>query len=336
MKRRQLNFILMGTGVIVAILLANIVNLSESEKTQQIGETQHSVPDKAPSKPIAVASVSLPSPPSLNTLGPIIAPLPPAASPVQENAPMKVAPKPSQQIQKNQPVIHKIEPLKGYSRSGELIQDVLPVNPMTPKTQHETAKEIQVNTVRKPENTIKMLDETVHQTGRPLLRLLEHGEGPTVEITWPPDRRSRNYLHHVFTKCYGMRVAVLDSRGHLFNINSSRGSAWAINMDQFSGFIRQSNSGVTLEERQTVMRIRNRHGLDLRAAAVRIFPRRADALLLGGLSQLVGANYRKVRRIQAAYLLDDNQVQINSIRVDGMPIAGTIDLSHAAHRGCIL
>lgn len=131
-----------------------------------------------------------------------------------------------------------------------------------------------------------------------------------------------------------MRIAVIDTRGRLFDGQSDPGQPWAINTDRFSGFIRQSMGRVPTDEHRAVQRIRVRHGL-ASGSAVRIFPRRADALLLGGLSRLV-PDYRKAKRIQARYTLAANQIEINAIRVDGTPVAGAIDLTRAARRGCIL
>ncbi len=53
------------------------------------------------------------------------------------------------------------------------------------------------------------------KAGRALLRLLEHGKGPSVEIAWPDDARDRTRLHRLLGRCYGMRLAVMDGADRL-------------------------------------------------------------------------------------------------------------------------
>ena len=51
--------------------------------------------------------------------------------------------------------------------------------------------------------------------GRPLLRLLEHGDGPRIDIAWPTDPRERSALFDTFERCYGMVVALVAESGDL-------------------------------------------------------------------------------------------------------------------------
>ena len=53
-------------------------------------------------------------------------------------------------------------------------------------------------------------------SGRVALRILEHGEGPEIEIAWPYSVRASNRLYHLFTACFGMKTAVMDSAGQLY------------------------------------------------------------------------------------------------------------------------
>ena len=170
---------------------------------------------------------------------------------------------------------------------------------------------------------------TVEAEGRVLLRILEHGSGPEIEIAWPVSAIQRRALYRLFEVCYGMEIAVIDSGGRLYNRTGEAGRPWRLNMDRFSGFVRQPSGRLTLDEKDGIARIRAFHG-GLRAAHnVRLFPRRLDALLLGGLKAVVGKSYASASTIRAHYRRDGDTVLVEGIRLDGRPILGRIDLSKA-------
>ena len=132
-----------------------------------------------------------------------------------------------------------------------------------------------------------------------------------------------------------MRIAVIDANGQLFNDASRPGQAWPINLDRYSGFMRQSSAGAALDEYRIVRQIRARHGLNS-ATAVRLFPRHTDAVLLGGLRNLIGGNYNGAKRIQARYQMSGSKVYITDITIDAKPVTGSIELSSGAIRRCII
>jgi hypothetical protein len=59
-----------------------------------------------------------------------------------------------------------------------------------------------------------------------------------------------------------------------------------------------------------------------------------DAILLGGLRQLIGSGYGKLGSIRATYRIDGGQVLVEAIKVDGEFIHGHVDLSGAANASC--
>ena len=90
---------------------------------------------------------------------------------------------------------------------------------------------------------------------------------------------------------------------------------------------------LTAAEAELVGAAQSRHCGSGAINPVRIFPRNADALLLGGLRQIVGAgNYEKVETIRAVYRLDGSGVIVDSIVADGRAVAGGIPLG--ATSGC--
>ncbi len=169
--------------------------------------------------------------------------------------------------------------------------------------------------------------------GRIRLRLLEHGQGPAIEIAWPTAADERRRIYDLFTRCYGMRSAVLDGQGDLYGADGPAGRSWPVNFDRYSGFIRQSDGRLGAFEEATAARIRSRHGLGPAAALVRLFPRSIDALLLGGLGRMAGASYAAARQIQAVYRLAGGKVWVDSLRVDSQPVAGSVALRGACSPG---
>ena len=168
--------------------------------------------------------------------------------------------------------------------------------------------------------------------GRALLRLLEHGSGPGIEIAWPRDLRGQETLHRVLAGCYGMRTVLMDGQGNLYHAEGARGVKWDLNLDRFSGFVRQPSGWLAAEERAAADSIRRYHGLRGASGPVRLFPRQVDAVLLGGLHEILGSRYRTARTIRASYRLDGGKLFVEDVRVDGTPVAGRIAFSAVGGR----
>lgn len=162
--------------------------------------------------------------------------------------------------------------------------------------------------------------------GRVLLRLLEHGIGPTVEIGWPSNASARNKVYEKLRRCHGMRVAVFVPDRGLFLSNSSPRQALNLDTDRYSGFVRQSQRSIVTLEARLEQQIRQRHSLSFSGNSVRLFPRTEDAVLLGGLASLIGIDYRNAKAIRATYHKDGNKLYIENITVDHHKIGGRIDL----------
>ena len=185
-----------------------------------------------------------------------------------------------------------------------------------------------------PKSRTVVPDAKAVSTGRALLRLLEHGSGPVIEIAWPDPRAAQQRLFAQLTRCYGLRVAVLGGADRLYIDEGSPGAPWSLNLDAFSGFMRQHGSDAVAAEASMLRRIRARHRLPQDSAAVRIFPRHVDALLLGGLKQIVGADHAKRANIRARYAMRAGRVLVEAVQADGRMFPGQVDLTPAAHRAC--
>lgn len=170
------------------------------------------------------------------------------------------------------------------------------------------------------------------RTGGVLLRLLENGRGPTIEIAWPASASARRALFRRLTRCYGMRDAVL-AGGRLFAAVGPAGQPWDLDRDRFSGFLRAPEGEAIAEEERAAEGIARRHGLS-GWHPVRVFPRAVDSALLGGLAELLGPAYRTARTVRAAYRWEAGRVTLSGIRVDGHPVAGTVLLPAAPGTSC--
>lgn len=201
-----------------------------------------------------------------------------------------------------------------------------------PKRAKDLAKETEVRAGH-PDTPPAGIIKRAEAAGRVLLRILEQGDGPMIEIAWPADVGIRRALYRRFVNCYGMRVALLDSRdGRLFLDEGARGRPWEVNLDRYSGYIRKPSGRFLAEEREQVARIHDHHQILLVGAPVRLFPRRVDAFLLGGLRQMVGPRYGQANAIRATYLLEGGRVLVEGVSVDGRVFTGTLDLSPVAGR----
>ncbi|MDA1100560.1 MAG: hypothetical protein O2967_16405 [Proteobacteria bacterium] len=169
--------------------------------------------------------------------------------------------------------------------------------------------------------------------GRVLLRLLEHGQGPAIELAWPQDAGERAQLYRHFRDCLGMRVALIRRAGELFVADSPPGESWRPNADRYSGFARQPSGRLAAAEREDLRAIARRHDLSPRSSAMRIFPRQVDAQLLGGLEQIMAGSYGQAKEIRARYYLRGDAILVGDIQADGRPVAGSISLNSPCRRG---
>jgi len=183
--------------------------------------------------------------------------------------------------------------------------------------------------VKKPQPRVTRPGTKAAATGRVLLRVLEHGEGPEIEIAWPAASHERAALADRLRRCYGMQLALMTPTGALYSSQSARGQAWTPNLDLYSGFVRRTAGSLPAAERHLVNDLHRRHGH--RGATVHVFPRRVDALLLGGLQALVGPRYKSSSSIRAHYDLSRDALIVRNLSVDGQAVAGGVDLSAVEH-----
>ncbi len=305
-------------------------------------EKQAAPADAEPAKPAPaeVLSVRLPPPPApktrVETVIAAMTPLPePALVPVMKPPPPAPRPEPAAEPE---PVPLRIVPLTPDASPVKAHPVAIMRPPLVPETANKAPTPVPEPAVQPLPRVdtppraapVAITRETVVE-GRTLLRLLEHGKGPRIEIAWPSSAGDRRTLYRQLTRCLGMRTAMMDTSQRLYAEDMAAGRSWTLDTDRYSGFMRQPAGALVAAERAVVDRIRARHGRHL-DATVRLFPRRVDAVLLGGLRQAIGGEARQ--SIRAHYRLAGTDIVVTGIVADGTPVDGRIDLSRAFGRQC--
>ena len=196
--------------------------------------------------------------------------------------------KPPEPVQKPDPIptalVLPAPPKPAPPPPAPKVTEVQPAPPVPHKaTPKPKPKPVRVKAPAKPRAPAPFVPAAADVIeGRTLLRTLEHGKGPLIEIAWPNDRSQHGRLFKHMTSCLGMRVAVMDGQSMLFVAEGQTGLPWDINLDRYSGFLRQPAGWLSPSERQAETAIRMHHNMKTNASGVRIFPRPVDAALLGG------------------------------------------------------
>ncbi|MDP6239369.1 MAG: hypothetical protein QF670_12575 [Alphaproteobacteria bacterium] len=319
-----------GLASVVAslLLLAALATDSESLQPDPRREPKQGI-DAGPSPVPAEAAVLLPPPP------PQVFPLPPAQA-VKAHEPAATTPPTAVAVTAVAPQPMEVPPPRispPLPRPGPVEpapQPVIDVIP-PPRISPPLPRPGPVEPAPQP-----VIDATSPQTlseGRVLLHLLEHGKGPSIEIAWPQGAAARDRLHRRLRRCHGMEVAVQDADGLLYQLDARAGRTWSPDFARMSAYVRQPQGrGVAAET--TALRVaRSRHGLDPGARVVRLFPRRVDAVLLGGLQLISGDLQQPGRVVTARYAFAGAKVIVDDIRLAGRPLSGQIVLPAIA-RGC--
>ncbi len=321
----------------------------------QSARQPHLVPPAVPSSDKTTAASVLAQPKALATM-PVVLPPPPASvrSPKALAARAKEAPQIAETEQKPPPA-KRVKP-KGPSTpslsTGAKASAPPPQKPKSkpndaPKQPHQTTQDkpdrprlsARPSLATKEANTEGpgkpiVVDQSDVAEGRTLLRLLEYGSGPTIELAWPDAAGHRESLFALLAQCFGMQVALMDAAGHLYVAKGQPNTPWNPNLDRFSSFIRQPTGQLSRQERQAAERIRAHHGGQISASPVRVFPRTVDARLLGGLRRLVGDSYTTAQAIRARYRLSGRRLVVDQIVADGRTIQGRLALLPVARGAC--
>jgi len=243
-----------------------------------------------------LAVVYLPPPPEFASA--VEPPAPPAPEPPSEPPP--------------------VPPITAAPIPAVVVSAAPPPVPQTPEPPPQAKPE-------PPPEPIAVTPDSIRE-GRALLRLLERGEGPDIEIAWPAATADRAELYRLFGNCFGMRTVIMSAGGEMYG-------AGPFDSDRYSGFVRRPAGGLSAGERMHVNAIRGRYGLD-GGRVLRLFPRRVDAILLGGLRRIAGDSFDRGVRIRARYRAVATGIEVAYITVDGRAVTEIIVLPYTAQRTC--
>ena len=248
------------------------------------------------------------------------------------NQPLRPLKRTFNSIRKQERSVPEIKPLKPRKRDNIQKRARWTESTSTNDTrQKHRVSSVAGQGVTSPDN--KNYKKTIAK-GRVLLRMLEHGRGPTIDIAWPETPSQRSLLFRSLRDCYGMTTSLLVNAQNLYSMTGPPGHPWKLNLDKFSGFLRSPIGQSIPEERQVYLKIAARHNLS-HWKAVRIFPRTVDAVLLRGLQKLIGHNYSKASRIRAYYVIErSGAVILNRIAVDGNKMSGSVKIRPVINSGC--
>ena len=268
------------------------------------------------------------------TLAAVALPAPPAPRESVRSHPPLPDPRPTPAIAPLKPAPAKPAPPKPEARAEPATQ----VTPLRPRLEEVTPPEPKIladapASSPPPEPDADAASPQVIAHGRTLLRLLEHGVGPRIEIAWPDSRNGREALFDTLRHCYDMAVALMKGDGALFGPDGPANEPWRPDMDRYSGFARESGTQVTGDEASLVAALRRRHPAVRGAVPVRLFPRAMDAMLLGGIKRLAGGR-GAANTVAAVYRIEGREVWVEDLRVDDRRVPGRIDLSGALGRNC--
>lgn len=350
--RRFANILSIGLSLLLGlfILLSMIPHAPDEPDRQNVKPVaEKAQPDakEMPDKPVVTAYL-LPPPPAAPAQALALAQTP-AQTPAQTQAPSVVAAAPT----KPTPPASKPEPAAPtppapLSKAAEPPQPA-PAPARTEKPASQPTSVIRPEPKRapvsKPKSALKPVVKPRYETpaaqaperiatvapgnireGRAMLRILEHGVGPVIEIAWPKSSDRRAKLYSYFVNCLGMTTAVINDAGDLFRNADARNQRWELNLDRSSGFLRQPSGHFSSAEARELKEIKQRHSRQQNANPVRIFPRKVDAYLLGGLQSVIGPGYKNKQAIRARYQLDGTRLLLTNIEADAHRLDGMIDL----------
>ena len=242
-----------------------------------------------------------------------------AAKPAPSPTPVLIKPltAPKPQLPKKQPQEEIAQPVDKQPVTLAALEPV-DVRPAPPLPQPAPAQEIYQEAEQEPAPIeIKEIPvKEIQAKGRPLLRLMEYGQGSAVNIAWPANSNAMTRLYDELNRCYGMESLVIH-QGRLYN----KAGLFEPNQDRYSSFMREVQGQIPPRESEFLRKI------PVSGAPVRLFPRRVDAMLLGGLHHLLGQEAMEGHHISGTYSLSQNRLLVTDLRLDGVQVEGSVDLT---------
>ncbi len=303
---------LAGAGIALYLMADESGLKVELQQQAEPLPTEESLQQQAPMVELESVPVSLPAPPPFTPL-------------------QSAAPKP---VVEQQPL--QFKPLKVEEPMQDFEIEPVKVEPVKAQHEDEQAEQAQIELESIDESVTERQQQQQEQSdGRIKLKAMELGKGPQIRINWPRNLREQQRLQQWMKRCAGMKVALINEDGDLFIAEGTPGRRWELNLDRYSGFVRELGRGTGLVEQQQVSSIRRHHGGAVaEAMPVAIFSRAVDAQLLGGVGRIVGERYMDAKWIEAQYQITGSVPEVAAFRVDGVELTGEIKLRVNQKKGC--
>ena len=231
-----------------------------------------------------------------------------------------------------------IEPEKQPSVTTDKKLTVLPQNVVLPETILKSSKitENQTKINFRKEQPKKdpveskakeiLIENTDLSNGIKILTEAENKQNFEMEIFWPESFSASQKLFKTMNKCFGMRVAVLDNNGEIYNLRGKVDRRSQI----ISPFLRRLESFSVKQEKQNISTIISNNSIEGEKTLVRTVSFSTDAKIMDGISKLSETDLSNARQIKAKYFLERDRVYIGMITVDGKHAIGKILLSDKA------
>ena len=153
----------------------------------------------------------------------------------------------------------------------------------------------------------------LENTGLDMLHNLTDRKGPNIEFSWPESSSEKELIAEILHKCMGVSLGKVSANGTF--------SAREIESVDNSPFVRTIIGNVSQDESKTLSQWRNLPG-----QAVRLYPLKADARLLGGLKALLAQDLNGLM-IRGRYTVDGSGLKIINITTNGQTQQGELMVS---------
>lgn len=199
------------------------------------------------------------------------------------------------------------------------------LKPMPTKTRYIMARPEDAK-----ENALEVsIEKTDLRHGISVLAAVEKERKLNMEIFWPNDSEQSQLLFDILQKCFGMKNAVLDQNGQLYD----EGGKIRLGTQVISPFLRQIEETIGAKEDQNITKILYHNNLDEDQIFLRVVSFKTDAKIMDGISKLYSYDLMRTKSIRADYKIERADVFIDEIIIDGKKIKGRIKLTG---RKCVI
>ncbi len=228
--------------------------------------------------------------------------------PVNNKTP-NVVTSPKADINKSQPVVLSALNIMEFDFPS-------PPSPLAPQKKPRDVAKKETNEVDLTGSNNRKLESM----GMSLLDETSKRNTPDIEFSWPKESSEQRRIANILRQCVGVRLAKVNADGTF-----SASEQYTKNISPYARAI----IGYTSQEESAV--INQWRGLP--GQVVRLYPLKADAVLLGSLMSLLNKDQnlqKDAKQIKGQYVINGKVLKINSITINGNTQEGELVVS----KGC--